>query len=154
MSGTHYDFATMNVAVLYQSLRGGTERAAEALGAEFNAQGAKAGVYPVTNFDAQFVLSADLVVIGTWTDGLLGIGARPAQLGKLATLPSIAHKSVAVFVTYEISPKASLRKLADWAERRDADVVARAGFHRRRLDEGAAEFVTEALQALELAAAE
>lgn len=141
----------MNVAVLYQSLRGGTERAAEKIAAEFVVQGANAGAYPVTNFDAQFVLKADLLVIGTWTDGLFGLGARPGQLAKLATLPSIAHKPTSVFVTYEISPKLSLAKLADWAERQDADVVARAGFSRRRLDAGVADFVSESLEALETA---
>ncbi len=139
----------MDVAVLYQSLRGGTERAAHRIAAELENHDTTCGVYPVTNFDAQFVLRADLLFIGTWTDGLFGLGARPGQIGKLMTLPSIAHRPVAVFVTYEISPKQSLRKLADWAERQDARVVARAGFHRRRLDEGVSEFVTEALQALE-----
>ncbi|MEM7288437.1 MAG: flavodoxin domain-containing protein [Actinomycetota bacterium] len=141
----------MNVAVLYQSLRGGTERAAEKIAEEFVVQGANAGAYPVTNFDAQFVLKADLIVIGTWTDGLFGLAARPAQLGKLATLPSIAHKPTSVFVTYEISAKQSLAKLADWAERQGADVVARAGIHRRRLNEGVADFVSESLEALDTA---
>ena len=143
----------MNVAVLYQSLRGGTERAAEKIADEFLVQGANAGAYPVTNFDAQFVLKADLLVIGTWTDGLLGLAARPAQLGKLATLPSIAHKPTAVFVTYEISAKQSLPKLVDWAERREANVVAQAAFNRRKPNEGVADFVTEALEAIELASA-
>lgn len=138
----------MNVAVLFQSLRGGTERAAQGIATEFVRQGANAGAYPVTNFDAQFVVKADLLVIGTWTDGLFGLGARPGQMGKLMTLPSIAHRPTAVFVTYEISPRKSLPKLADWAERQDARVVATAGFHRKRLDEGVEEFVTEALAAV------
>ena len=118
----------MNVAVLYQSLRGGTARAAEMIGQAFRAEDHTCGVYPITNFDAQFVLSADLVVIGTWTDGLFGLGARPAQIGRLNTLPSIAHRKTAVFVTYEISPKRSLAGLRDWAEEREAIVVAEAGF--------------------------
>ena len=143
----------MNVAVLFQSLRGGTERAAESIAAEFVARDCSAGAYPVTNFDAQFVLKSDLLVIGTWTDGLFGLGARPAQMGKLLTLPSIAHKATALFVTYEISPKSSLAKLADWAERQGADVVAQAGFHRKRPTEGLDEFVTAALDAVQPAAA-
>ncbi len=139
----------MDVAVLFQSLRGGTERAAHHIAAEVRRRDARCGVYPVTNLDAQFVLTADLLMIGTWTDGLFGLGARPGQIGKLMGLPSIAHRRVAVFVTYEISPKASLRKLGDWAERQEATVVARAGFHRRRLEEGVAEFVADALGAVE-----
>jgi len=136
----------MQVAVLYQSLRGGTERAAEKIGLEFIHQGAHVGVYPVTNFDAQFVVKADLLAIGTWTDGLFGLGARPGQLSKLATLPSIAHKDVAAFVTYEISPKSSLAKFEDWLDRQDANVVASAGFNRRKLEAGVEDFVAAAIK--------
>jgi len=139
----------MRVAVLHQSLRGGTERAAERIAAEFESRGATVGCYPVTNFDAQFLLRADLLVIGTWTDGLFGLAARPAQIGKLMSLPPIAQKKIAVFVTYEISAKASLAKLADWAERQSADVIAAASFNRRKLDEGVGDFVDAALAALE-----
>ncbi len=85
-------------------------------------------MYPITNYDAQFVLEADLIVIGTWTDGLFGLGARPGQLGKLNTLRNIAHKDVALFVTYEISPERSLNGLKEWAEERSSNVVAAAGF--------------------------
>lgn len=143
----------MKVAVLYQSLRGGTERAAEQIADEFHSRNCIVGCYPVTNFDAQFLLRADLLVIGTWTDGLFGLAARPAQIGKLMTLPPIAHKKTAVFVTYEISAKASLPKLVDWAERQSADVVGAAAFHRRKLDEGVAAFVDDAMAALEPSAA-
>lgn len=138
----------MNVAVLYQSLRGGTERAAETIAEAFNARDIDAGAYPVTNFDAQFVLRADLLVIGTWTDGLFGIGARPAQMGKLATLPSIAHKKTALFVSYEISPKKSLAKFSDWAERQGAEVVATKGFHRKRPDDGLDTFILDCIDAV------
>jgi hypothetical protein len=138
---------------LHQSLRGGTERAAERIADEFAARHATVGCYPVAKFDAQFLLRADLLVIGTWTDGLFGLAARPAQIGKLMRLPAIAHKQTAVFVTYEISAKASLPKLVDWAERQSADVVAAAAFNRRKLDEGVAGFVDEAIAALELSAA-
>jgi flavodoxin len=143
----------MKVAVLYQSLRGGTERAAEKIADEFRARDALVGCYPVTNFDAQFLLKADLLVIGTWTDGLFGLAARPAQIGKLMSLPSIAHKKTAVFTTYEISAKASLPKLVDWAERQSAQVIGAAAFNRRKLDEGVAAFVDEAVAAMEPSAA-
>lgn len=98
------------------------------IGEAFRAEDARCGVYPVTNFDAQFVLNADLVVVGTWTDGLFGIAAKPAQIGRLNALPSIAHRKTALFVTYEISPAKSLAGLREWAEERQADVVAEAGF--------------------------
>ena len=118
----------MKVAILYQSLRGGTKKLAESLGANFQSKGSSVGVFTITNYDAQFVLDADLIVIGTWTDGLFGLGARPGQIGKLNTLRDIAHKDVALFVTYEISPDKSLNGLHEWAHDRSANVVASAGF--------------------------
>ena len=81
---------TLKIAILYQSLRGGTKRLAETLGTNFQSKGSSVGVYPITNYDAQFVLEADLIVIGTWTDGLFGLGARPGQLGKLNTLRNLS----------------------------------------------------------------
>ena len=118
----------MKIAILYQSLRGGTKKLAESLGANFQSKGSSVGVFPITNYDAQFVLDADLIVIGTWTDGLFGLGARPGQIGKLNTLRNIAHKDVALFVTYEISPEKSLNSLIEWAHNRSANVVTSAGF--------------------------
>ena len=119
---------TLKIAILYQSLRGGTKRLAETLGTNFQSKGSSVGVYPITNYDAQFVLEADLIVIGTWTDGLFGLGARPGQLGKLNTLRNLAYKDVALFVTYEISPERSLNGLKEWAEERSSNVVTAAGF--------------------------
>jgi|TARA_B100001094_G_scaffold333380_1_gene411253 hypothetical protein len=118
----------LKVAILYQSLRGGTEKLAEALGTNFQSKGSAVGVYPITNYDAQFVLNSDLIVVGTWTDGLFGLGSRPGQLSKLNTLRDIAHKDVALFVTYEISPEKSLTGLNEWANGRSANIVASAGF--------------------------
>ena len=138
----------MHVAILYQSLRGGTKKASHKLAEEFLFRGATVGTYPVTNFDAQFVLKANLLVVGTWTDGFFGLGARPGQLSKLNSLPPIAHKATAVFVTYEINGGRSLLKLVDWVERQDARVVASQAFNRRDLSSEIPNFVDHALNAL------
>tara|TARA_B100001996_G_scaffold330233_1_gene278290 strand:+ start:457 stop:906 length:450 start_codon:yes stop_codon:yes gene_type:complete len=118
----------MKIAVMYQSLRGGTRRAADAIAMSFQGLGADVGVYPVTNIDAQFVLDADLLVIGTWTDGLFGIGAKPAQVGKLNTLPDISQKKTSLFVTYEISPTKSLQQFEEWAQERGVALIHKQGF--------------------------
>lgn len=150
----------MQVAVLHQSLRGSTERAAEAIGAAFDRRDVHVGVFPVDNFDWQFVAKADLIVLGTWTDGLLGLGAKPAQIGKLNALPSFAHKPTALFVTYEISPKRSLREFRAWATDRDVPVVAEAGVKARKgpfkldvEDIDVADFVDAAISAMATSAA-
>ena len=118
----------MKIAVMYQSLRGGTRRAANAIANSFQSSGATVGIYPVTNIDAQFVLDADLLVIGTWTDGLFGIGAKPAQIGKLNALPDMSQRKASLFVTYEISPTKSLQQFEEWAQERGIDLVHQQGF--------------------------
>ena len=118
----------MKIAVMYQSLRGGTRRAANAIANSFQSSGATVGTYPVTNIDAQFVLDADLLVIGTWTDGFFGIGAKPAQIGKLNALPDMSQRKASLFVTYEISPTKSLKQFEEWAQEREIDLVHQQGF--------------------------
>ena len=118
----------MKIAVMYQSLRGGTRRAAIAIANSFQSLGATVGIYPVTNIDAQFVLDADLLVIGTWTDGLFGIGAKPAQIGKLNALPDMSQRKASLVVTYEISPTKSLQQFEEWAQERGIDLVHQQGF--------------------------
>ena len=121
----------MKIAVMYQSLRGGTRRAANAIANSFQSSGATVGTYPVTNIDAQFVLDADLLVIGTWTDGLFGIGANRAQIGKLNALPDMSQRKASLFVTYEISPTKSLQQFEEWAQERGIDCVHQQGFKLR-----------------------
>ncbi|HJM29042.1 MAG: flavodoxin family protein [Acidimicrobiales bacterium] len=118
----------MKTAILYQSLRGGTKKLAHSIAEGFVDKGSAVGVFPITNINAQYVLNADLLVIGTWTDGLFGLGARPAQLGKLNLLPDISHRNVALFVTYEISPEKSLKGLCEWTQDRGASIVTSSGF--------------------------
>ncbi|KIE52560.1 MAG: hypothetical protein MB53_00480 [marine actinobacterium MedAcidi-G2A] len=142
----------MKTAILYQSLRGGTERLAHSIAENFQTKGSSVGTYPITNIDAQFVLSADLILIGTWTDGLFGLGAKPAQIGKLNTLPDIAHRKVALFVTYEINDQGSLNGLTKWAQNRGASVIAANGFKvrgpfRKDIKNDISDYVDEALSA-------
>ena len=138
----------MNVVVLYQSLRGGTRRTANEIGQAAADQGATASVFPVTNFNYKSLAEADVVFIGTWTDGLFGIGSRPGQMSKLRSLPEFAGKNVAVFCSYEIRPTRVLRKLTSWAQSRGATVVGAAGFKRKEPGGGADDFVGEVLRSI------
>ena len=143
----------MKTAVMYQSLRGGTRRAANAIANSFQSSGATVGTYPVTNIDAQFVLDADLLVIGTWTDGLFGIGAKPAQIGKLNALPDMSQRKASLFVTYEISPTKSLQQFEEWAQERGIDLVHQQGFKVRGpfskdISDEVADFTQKSMEAI------
>ncbi len=138
---------------MYQSLRGGTRRAANEIAKSFQALGAAVGTYPVTNIDAQFVLNADLLVIGTWTDGLFGLGAKPAQIGKLNTLPDISQKKTSIFVTYEISPSKSLQQFEEWAIDRGVNLVHQQSFKvrgpfRKDISEEIEDFTRKSIEAI------
>ena len=57
------DGEEMKTAILYQSLRGGTERLAHSIAENFQTKGSSVGTYPITNIDAQFVLRIFIVLI-------------------------------------------------------------------------------------------
>ncbi|MEY2571528.1 MAG: flavodoxin [Acidimicrobiaceae bacterium] len=136
----------MKVVVLFESLTGNTRRAAELIGGALHEQGAEVKVRPIDAFDYHELAIADLVVIGTWVDGLVVAGHRPGRAGKLRKLPVIDRKKAAVFVTYAIHPGKALAKTVAVVEGLGADVVASAQLRRDRLEAGVGSFVEEVLQ--------
>jgi flavodoxin len=142
----------VKIVVLFQSMRGTTRRAAGMIGQALVERGHEVHTYPVTAFDYQKLAEAELVIVGTWTDGLILFGQRPGQLAKLNNMPEIPGKRVGVFVTYEFAPKAALPQLAEWAESKGGVVVARAGFNKRRLDDGMDAFLDAVLAGVPAAA--
>ncbi len=146
----------MNVVVLYESLTGNTRKAAELIGGAARAVGADASVRritasPLADLDIEELARADVVFVGTWTDGFIVAGMRPGRAGRLWGLPVLDHKKVGVFCTYAVNPGKTLAKLARIMEAKGATVVARRGFRRDRLsteNPGFVEFVDEALAAV------
>jgi flavodoxin len=135
----------VKIVVLFQSMRGTTRKVAGMIGEALADRGHDVHTYPVTAFDYQKLAEADLVIVGTWTDGLILFGQRPGQMGKLNIMPDIPGKRVGVFVTYEFAPKAALPGLAEWAESKGAVVVARAGFNKRKPEEALGAFLDDVL---------
>lgn len=142
----------MKIVVLFQSMRGTTRRAAAMIGEALVERGHDVNTYPVTAFDYQKLAEADLVIVGTWTDGFILFGQRPGQMAKLNNMPDVPGKAMAVYVTYDVAPKKAIPKLAEWAESKGGVVVARAGLHKRRLDEGLDAFLDAALTGVTAAA--
>jgi menaquinone-dependent protoporphyrinogen IX oxidase len=136
----------MKVVVLFESLTGNTRRAAELIGGALQAEGAEVNVRPIDAFDYHELAVADVVVIGTWVDGLVVAGQRPGRAGKLRKLPVLDRKKAAVFVTYAINPGKALKKTVAVVEGLGADVVASAQLRRDRLEAGVGPFVDEILQ--------
>jgi hypothetical protein len=93
----------------------------------------------------QALAEADLVVIGTWTDGLVLFGQRPGRSGRLKKLPYITGKRCAVFVTYAVDAGNVLDKLVAMMEDRGGDVLGGMAIKRNDLAGGAKEFAGRVL---------
>lgn len=131
--------------MIHESLTGNTERAAAFMVAEFAAMGVDAVACPTTAVDFQALADADLVVVGSWTDGLFLFGQKPARAGRIANLPYLTGKKAAVYCTYAIETGRTLDKLEDIVRGRGADVIGGMAIKRNRLAEGSAEFVARLL---------
>jgi hypothetical protein len=144
----------MNVLVLYQSRSGHTRAAAEAIAQaarELNHEVSVKSVIEVRKADVEGV---DALFVGTWVQGFILFGVRPAGAELWApALPPLDGKPVGVFCTYLFNPRRSLEKLSTMLAARGAHVLSRHAFHRSRPGEGAKPFVQSVLQAAERAPA-
>jgi flavodoxin len=135
----------MRAVVIYESLTGNTAKAAELIGQHLVDGGVSATVFPTTSVDFQAVADADLVIVGSWTDGLFFFAQKPARAGRLSLLPLLNGKTCAVFCTYALDPGKTLDKLTDLMSERGADVIGGMTIRRNQLEDGAREFVDRVL---------
>jgi flavodoxin len=141
----------MHILVLYQSRSGHTRHAAEAVARAARDLGHSAAVKSVIEARQADVEQADLLFIGTWVQGFILFGVKPAGADLwVPALPKLAGKPVAVFCTYAFNPRRSLDRLSDLLAAQGAVVVGRRAFHRRSPDDGAADFVRQTLSAASL----
>jgi len=138
----------VNVVVVYESLTGNTQRAAEVIGGELERRGVHATVCNVTAIDYQALAQADLVVMGSWVDGIFVIGQRPGRAVRLESFPPIDGKRCFVFCTYALNPGKTLDKMTKIMEGRGAEVLGGMAIRRNRIDDGARDFVTRLLAAV------
>jgi flavorubredoxin len=138
----------MNVVVLYESLTGNTRRAAELIAAELVRAGVEASACPVHQPDYQAMAVADVVVVGSWTDGIFVVGQRPGRAHRIQALPVLDRKPCVVYCTYAINPGKTLTKLSRIMEERGAKVLGGMAIRRNDLEGGAREFVSRLLDAV------
>jgi sulfite reductase alpha subunit-like flavoprotein len=140
--------AAVNVVVVYESLTGNTQRAAEVIGGELERRGVTATVCNITAIDYQALAQADLVVMGSWVDGIFVIGQRPGRAVRLESFPPIDGKRCFVFCTYALNPGKTLDKMTTIMEGRGAAVLGGMAIKRNRIDDGARDFVGRVLDAV------
>jgi hypothetical protein len=140
--------ALVNVVVVYESLTGNTRRAAEMMGAELERRGIEATVCNITEIDYQALARADLVVMGSWVDGIFVVGQRPGRAGRLESFPPIDGKRCFVYCTYALNPGKTLQKMTAIMQGRGAEVLGGMAIKRNRIPEGARDFVARVLDAV------
>jgi sulfite reductase alpha subunit-like flavoprotein len=138
----------MNAAIIYESLTGNTKKTAFFIAQELTKAGVTASVSPITNIDYQALELADLVIVGTWTDGLIVAGQRPGRAGRLRKLPALDRKRCLVYVTYAIDQGKTLQKLTTIMQERGATVLGGMAIKRNDLEGGARDFVARLLEAI------
>ena len=135
----------MQVVIIYESLTGNTRAAAQLISDAFFERKVPAKLYAVGGYDPAAVAEADLVIIGSWTDGLFVVGQRPAKRKKFTGLGDLSGKRGAVFCTYALDPGKTLDKLTDLMVERGADVIGGMTIRRNRLEDGSRDFVDRVL---------
>ena len=127
--------------VISESLTGNTRQVANMIASQLAAQGVEAVACPITAVDYQALSDADMVIVGTWTDGVVFFGQRPGRAHRLRAMPSMAGKRAVVFCTYAIDPGRTLDKLRDIVKGRGAEVIGGMAIRRDNLAGGARELV-------------
>lgn len=137
----------MNAVVIYESLTGNTAKAGRAIAAELTASGLPTRAFPITKIDYQALADADLVIVGSWVDGLILVGHRPGRLGRINAMPALAGKQAIVYLTYAIDAGRSLEKLSAAVEARGAQVLGGQTIRRDKLAQGVDDLVDRILAA-------
>ena len=103
----------MKVSIIYNSHSGTTKGFSEAIGKYLSEKGIENQVGSVGNYDKTYLQSADVVLLGCWTSGLMIIAQHPDGLWKKFTreMPAIREKRVGLFTTYKIATGSMFRKM-------------------------------------------
>lgn len=140
----------MNVLVLYQSRGGHTRVCAEAIAQSVHDLNHEVVVASVIEVRAADVERADVLFVGTWVQGFILFGVKPAGADLwVPALPSLEGKAIGVFCTYAFSPRGSLQTLATMLKARGATVLGQQAFHRRHPQHGTASFAQRVVQLAE-----
>src|SRR5687767_10516067 len=135
----------MQAVVIYESLTGNTRRAAGMIAERLTAEGIATVAMPITEIDYQALQAADLVIVGSWVDGLFVIGQRPGRSGRIRSMPALGGKKAVVYLTYALDPGKALEKMAATVEARGADVLGGLTIRRDKLTAGVDDFVDRVL---------
>src|ERR1700753_3334227 len=131
----------MRALVIHESLTGNTRAVAHLIVDRLRAQGWEASECSARRVDLAALQQCDLLIVGTWVDGLILFGQRPGGRTHLAQLPLLHGKPTYAYAMYAIDAGKTLDKLTALLEERGADVQGAMTIRRDRAEAGAADFV-------------
>ncbi len=119
-----------SVLIAVESRGGHTRAKAEEIAAVLGRRGSRVTVTTLAQADLQQIAAADMLVVGTWVEGFVVAGVRPARATRrwLEKLPPLGGTPVAAFCTYGFNPKGALEELSGTLEARGGRVVGTAAF--------------------------
>lgn len=139
----------MNAIVIYESLTGNTAKAGIEIANQLSAAGIPTVASPITQVDLAALSAAELVIVGSWVDGIFIAGQKPGREGRLKKMPVIDGKMAAVYCTYALKDGKTLEKLGKIVEERGGNVVGGYAIRRDRLERDTTSFVDRLLGALD-----
>ena len=123
-------------------------RTAEVIDREPTRRGIRRPDCAITAIDLQALSAADLVVVGTWTDGMFFFGQRPGRGGRIKDrLPAMAGKQAVTYVTFALEPRHALDKLTEIVRATGAEVIGGMAIRRDDIEGGATDLVERVLEA-------
>src|SRR6476659_7656510 len=114
----------MQAVIIYDSVTGNTRNAANLIADELFRHDIGANLFKVNEVNPDAVAEADLVVVGTWTDGLILVGQKPGRHKRFTSLlPDLTGHRCAVFCTFAVNPGRTLDKLQGIVEGHGGEVL-------------------------------
>ena len=103
----------MKTSIIYTSHSGTTKAYAEEIGNFLSSIGSEFKVSSIDNYDKEYLLTSDLVMLGCWTNGLMIFAQHPDKAWKkfVEEMPVIRKKTIALFTTYKIATGSMFRKM-------------------------------------------
>lgn len=122
----------MNVAIVYDSRTGTTASAAKEMARVLKNGGHECSVSPVAQADPEEVSKADLICVGSWTQGLFIVLQHPtkASMEFIDKLGNLRGKKAVVFCTYKLATGSLLPKITNTIGAKGADVVGQFKYHK------------------------
>ena len=138
----------MKAVVIWESVTGTTKKAANRIAAGLRARGIETTVNNVQRIDHGALSAASLVIVGSWTDGLVFFGQKPGRQSRLWSLPYLTGKQAFVYCTYAVDAGHAVDKLAAIVQSRGAEVLGGRKVHRFHVERDVDALLAEINQAV------